>query len=1056
MFVCRPLFGALLRLLACGAWSVSGALPRLLACVAWSFVLAQESVDVRLVAQQAYLKPSNTGSEAAFGSSVSVWGNTVVVGAASEKSCSTGINGDQQSTDCKDAGAGYIFQRNELTAQWSQEAYLKPANKASGAMFGNSVDVWENTVVVGAFSEASCSSGINQDYGTNVCTNAGAVYIMSKNESTGQWFQEAYLKPRTISTNNRFGSSVSVWESTVVVGSVWKSSCSTGVNGDETNTDQCPRTGAAYVFSRNKVTGKWFQEAFLKPGISTRGFDFFGNSVSIWNDIIVVGALNDDSCSTGINGDASNGGCPDSGAAYIFSRNEVTGQWSQEAYLKPSNTGSGNTFGFSVSIWRNIVVVGAPRESSCSTMVKTEQNNRECSFGGAAYVLSRNEVTGQWSQEAYLKPSNMHSFLLFGASISIWGGNVVVGAPWENSCATGFNGYQYDDKCPNAGAAYMFSLNQATGQWFQQGYLKASNTGEKDMFAYHASLWNGTVVMGAASEASCWTGVDSKQTDEQCVDAGAAYVFAMTDNSPVVVAQSVSPSPLDVVLSNSLAMSPSPSPDTVLVQDENTPIVTYVGAVVGGTVFISLYYYCCYLKEKRVASSSNTSDKDDGSSVIIIASEFATILHGNKEVLVPTEQNPLGKLAEPTLEPSLPYGNGVDDPGHSEPSSNSDLQQSSTETSYHAFVPAPHTPSEQTNGFDPKLMFPRELSISSMLAMDLPVDEPSYHSEAPCPEQQFDSGSPSPRMSHGSGPCSVEESAHKERKAPNWVVLAPGVLVPSQLGTGQVLITLDDGGNAIFWKPEAKRLTGEENSASPTGSTAPESIGTTFPPTPADPEAKFYPRFKITLKYKNKQVQLSVPCEAAHSVGQLKEVVALRLNKDISSFTLWCGNRELVDVLEELPRFREGTPDQALNYLVEARNMDWPLRSGMGARSPPGPSLDRSVGPWNNTSNISPGRSTNPSTPGGPLLLTASTSTQSTAAPTDRSTVVATSPTDIAAVVPSPTDIATFIEQTYLSAVISDDFLTDEFYTNFEWEEEEQEELEEVEEFIGEGIYSGY
>src|SRR5262249_11994574 len=106
----------------------------------------------------------------------------------------------------------------------------------------------------------------------------------------------------------------------------------------------------------------------------------------------------------------------------------------QQAYLKASNTGQFDEFGWSVAISGDTVVVGAPLEASSTTGVNTTAN--ESAFAsGAAYVFVRN--SGVWTQQAYLKASNTGMDDEFGLSVAISGDTVVVGAPLEASSTTG-------------------------------------------------------------------------------------------------------------------------------------------------------------------------------------------------------------------------------------------------------------------------------------------------------------------------------------------------------------------------------------------------------------------------------------------------------------------------------------------------------------------------------------------------------------------------------------------------------------------------------------------
>ncbi|MCB1205831.1 MAG: FG-GAP repeat protein, partial [Verrucomicrobiae bacterium] len=117
-------------------------------------------ITIDPIAQQAYLKAFNTGAGDSFGGSVAVSGDTVVVGAPNEDSNTTGVNSvpdDDGSADF--SGAAYVFVRSG--GSWSQQAYLKPSNTGAGDAFGNSVSVSGDTVVVGAPSEDSKTTGVD-------------------------------------------------------------------------------------------------------------------------------------------------------------------------------------------------------------------------------------------------------------------------------------------------------------------------------------------------------------------------------------------------------------------------------------------------------------------------------------------------------------------------------------------------------------------------------------------------------------------------------------------------------------------------------------------------------------------------------------------------------------------------------------------------------------------------------------------------------------------------------------------------------------------------------
>jgi hypothetical protein len=258
-------------------------------------------------------------------------------------------------------------------------------------------------------------------------------------------------------TGDNFGYSVSISGDTIVVGADQEDSNATGVNGDQSN-NGANDAGAAFVFVREGTT--WNQQAYLKASNTDRNY-FFGISVSISGDTIVVGAYQEDCNANGVRN-----GAPMSGAAYVFVREGTT--WTQQAYLKASNTGFGDLFGISVSISGDTIVVGAKAEDSNATGVNGDQNNDDVTGSGAAYVFVRNGTT--WAQQAYLKASNTGEHDSFGSSVSISGDTIVVGAQFEDSNATGVNGDQKNDEAFRSGAAYVFVRHGAA--WTQQAYLK--------------------------------------------------------------------------------------------------------------------------------------------------------------------------------------------------------------------------------------------------------------------------------------------------------------------------------------------------------------------------------------------------------------------------------------------------------------------------------------------------------------------------------------------------------------------------------------------------------
>ena len=347
---------------------------------------ARYPITIDPIAQQAYLKPNAVGTTQAgdtFGASVAVSGDTVVVGAFKEDSSTTGVNSTPNES-AADAGAVYVFVRSGST--WSQQAYLKASQVTAGDQFGYSVALSGDTLVVGATFEDSNTTGVGSTPNESASA-AGAAYVFVRSGTT--WSQQAYLKASQVTLNDWFGYSVSVSGNTVVVGSFFEDSSTTGVGS--TPNESASGAGAAYVFVRSGTT--WSQQAYLKAS-QVSVDDGFGYSASVSGDTVVVGALYEDSSTTGVNS-TPNESASAAGAAYVFVRSGTT--WSQQAYLKASQVSASDTFGYALAVSGDTLVVGAYQEDSSTTGVNSTPNE-STSGAGAAYVFARSGTT--WSQQA--------------------------------------------------------------------------------------------------------------------------------------------------------------------------------------------------------------------------------------------------------------------------------------------------------------------------------------------------------------------------------------------------------------------------------------------------------------------------------------------------------------------------------------------------------------------------------------------------------------------------------------------------------------------------------
>ncbi len=481
--VCLPLYFA-------GFSEICHATPEGIAAADWSAIL--EAGPRSPISQQAYLKASNSGKNDYF-DAVAISGDTVIVGAPFEDSKSTGVDGKQNDDSLSNSGAAYIYTRSG--GKWAQQAYLKASDPGKKAQFGLSVAVSGDTAVVGAFGAGS---------------QAGAAYVFTRVGT--KWTEQQILKASNTAAGSLFGYSVAVSGETVVVGAFGDPSNATGVGGSQTD-KTVAQAGAAYVFTRSGTA--WTQQAYLKASNTDRG-DLFGISVAVLGDTVVVGAAGEDSVGSG---KQANNGASQAGAAYVFLRTGTA--WKQQAYLKASNAGSGDMFGRAVAISPDTIVIGANQESSSSNAVDGNQADNSAAQAGAAYVFARRNKA--WKQQAYLKASNSRAGDQFGFSVAAAGDLVVVGAYGESSRANGVGGDSADKSAAMAGAAYVFLRSGST--WKRQVYLKASKSGAGDQFGYGVAVAGDTAIISASGEASNATGVNGAQGNNSLTNAGAAYVF---------------------------------------------------------------------------------------------------------------------------------------------------------------------------------------------------------------------------------------------------------------------------------------------------------------------------------------------------------------------------------------------------------------------------------------------------------------------------------------------------------------------------------------------------
>ncbi len=353
-----------------------------------------------------------------FGFSVAVSANSILVGAYLDDE--SGIN----------SGAAYVF--NPTTG--ALQAEISNPMTAAGESFGNSIAAAGDFVVVGAHSDDTRAQ------------DGGAAYIY--NAKTGSLISKI-SNPSPVA-GDLFGYSVAASGNRLAIGAI----------KDDTGALD---TGAVYVF--DLTTGALIS-SILNPNPGTS--DYFGSSVAIDGNILVIGANADDA------------GTTDSGSAYVF--NLTTG--ALIATLLNPTPASGDSFGSTVSISGNTVAVAAPFDDTSAA------------DSGSVYLF--NASTGALiSTIANPTPAAGDAF---GTSVAISGNTVAVGADSDDAGAT------------NSGSAYLF--NSTTGTL--TATLINPSAADSDRFGTSVAISGDTVVVAALLDGTA------------VFRGGSAYVFNAT------------------------------------------------------------------------------------------------------------------------------------------------------------------------------------------------------------------------------------------------------------------------------------------------------------------------------------------------------------------------------------------------------------------------------------------------------------------------------------------------------------------------------------------------
>ncbi|REE01506.1 MBG domain-containing protein [Marinoscillum furvescens] len=425
--------------------------------------------------------PEDPKASNAFGKSVAIYNNWLVVGAP----------GDDDGGNS--AGAIYIFKR--VAGSWRQ--HQKIAGTSAGGRLGESIDIDGDFIVVG-------SPNYNSDH--------GRATFYEYNSSTDSWSVDKNFASSYSNVPDRFGCAVAIHGNYAVIGAF----------DDDKDVPNTPE-GAAYIYYFNGSS--WSYSVRLKASDGAKD-DHFGDAVAIYNQTVVVGALYNDHTKS------------NAGAAYVFNTSGT-----QLHKYTASDASTSDYFGSSVAINSNTILIGAsgfdgpsingtgkvysyyylPYSNNHHFTYETSTSNGSASFGnsvalsknnlalimggyradrssdkpmaGIAISRRRSSSNGSWVNGLTFYPGSYYTVVedfRHGYAVAMDGDLAVVGTYYHDHDGNYLN---------SSGAAHVYSKH-TNGTWIHRTILTASDREASDYFGQSVAISGNTILVGCPRKSS--------------------------------------------------------------------------------------------------------------------------------------------------------------------------------------------------------------------------------------------------------------------------------------------------------------------------------------------------------------------------------------------------------------------------------------------------------------------------------------------------------------------------------------------------------------------------
>ncbi|HTU59063.1 MAG TPA: hypothetical protein VMF89_11530, partial [Polyangiales bacterium] len=286
-----------------------------------------------------------------FGQALALDGDKLIVGAP--------LDSAAQSF----SGRVYVYPRDG--DGFGEPTTFKANEPIESGLFGMALAVEGDTMVVGAPQYNYVRSWIG----------AGRAFVFQANN--GQWTQAQELEaPASLEDGATFGWCVDLAGNAIAVGAP-----------RARGADEGQGPGEAFVYERAAPSGSgttWTLKQSLRAPVP-RASDWFGWQMELTASLLLLSAPGDASSSLGLMGDPKLDGAPNSGAIYMYGRNND--QWVETGFIKSSNSNTPDYFGWAIAMQGDTIVSAATGEASDATGVQGNQASNALQGAGAAYIF---------------------------------------------------------------------------------------------------------------------------------------------------------------------------------------------------------------------------------------------------------------------------------------------------------------------------------------------------------------------------------------------------------------------------------------------------------------------------------------------------------------------------------------------------------------------------------------------------------------------------------------------------------------------------------------------